>query len=168
MAQDERFDGLLLNMAQSAGRIDNIFDSFFGFMLRKTDFFVGEDDKSKAMGPVSKSFDKFWEAGRAKREEDAKRRQEADAEMKAKRAAKKLFDEEEWAKMQAAVKEKREAVVVMPEGADKEEAEKPASAGVDVLPQEPASAAGDVTPQATLAAARNAVAEMKELAGLWA
>lgn len=42
MSADERFDGMLLGMAQSqATGIDGMLDVFFGFLRRKTDFFVG-------------------------------------------------------------------------------------------------------------------------------
>lgn len=98
---DERFDGLFMNVAQQAGSIDNIFDSFFGFMLRKTDFFVGVDDKSKAKTLVDKSFNKYWEMAEKKRDEEKARNAAADQERKARQAAQKAKDDAEWAKKQA-------------------------------------------------------------------
>jgi len=47
-SEAERFDGVLLNIAQQAGSIDNILDTFFGFMQRKTDFFTGAQDEQAA------------------------------------------------------------------------------------------------------------------------
>ncbi|KAJ0402701.1 hypothetical protein P43SY_007843 [Pythium insidiosum] len=41
MADDERFDGLLLNMAQSQRGIEPMLDTVFSFLRRKTDFFTG-------------------------------------------------------------------------------------------------------------------------------
>lgn len=38
---DDRFDGLYLNLAQQNQGIDNLLESFFGFLRRKTDFFTG-------------------------------------------------------------------------------------------------------------------------------
>ena len=41
---DERFDGMYLQVAQTIGGIDPLLDSFFGFLRRKTDFFAGAAD----------------------------------------------------------------------------------------------------------------------------
>lgn len=38
---DERFDGLYMNVAQTAKGIDPLLDTVFGFLRRKTDFFAG-------------------------------------------------------------------------------------------------------------------------------
>jgi len=71
MSDDEgRFDGLFLNVAQQAGSIDNILDSFFGFLLRKTDFFTGADDEKKPEEMVMKSFRKNFKAGQKKKLEE--------------------------------------------------------------------------------------------------
>lgn len=40
-ADDDRFDGMYMNLAQQNQGIDNLLDSFFGFLRRKTDFFTG-------------------------------------------------------------------------------------------------------------------------------
>ena len=45
MSEDERFDGLFMNVAQQAQGIDNLMDTFFGFLRRKTDFFRADRDK---------------------------------------------------------------------------------------------------------------------------
>ena len=42
MASDERFDGMLLSLAQNLdGGIEQLLDVFFSFLGRKTDFFTG-------------------------------------------------------------------------------------------------------------------------------
>ena len=38
---DQRFDGLYLNVAQTTRGIDPLLDTLFGFLRRKTDFFNG-------------------------------------------------------------------------------------------------------------------------------
>lgn len=53
---DERFDGVLLNIAQQSGSIDSILDAFFGFLQRKTDFFTGAQDEQAAEQMVLKCF----------------------------------------------------------------------------------------------------------------
>jgi hypothetical protein len=39
--EDERFDGLLLGIAQQAQGIEPLLDAVFSFLRRKTDFFSG-------------------------------------------------------------------------------------------------------------------------------
>lgn len=43
----ERFDQLYLNIAQGAGGIDGLLNSFFSFMIRRTDFFYEADPGDK-------------------------------------------------------------------------------------------------------------------------
>lgn len=43
-ADDARFDSLYLNLAQQNQGIDNLLDSFFGFLRRKTDFYTGASE----------------------------------------------------------------------------------------------------------------------------
>lgn len=43
-ADDDRFDGLYLNLAQQNQGIDNLLESFFGFLRRKTDFYSGASE----------------------------------------------------------------------------------------------------------------------------
>lgn len=40
-AEDDRFDGLYMKLAQENQGIENLLESFFGFLRRKTDFFTG-------------------------------------------------------------------------------------------------------------------------------
>jgi N-terminal conserved domain of Nudc. len=42
-AEDTKFDGIFLGIAQQSPGIDNILGSFFGFLRRKTDFFSVEE-----------------------------------------------------------------------------------------------------------------------------
>lgn len=100
-APGEKFDGLYMNVAQQAGSIDNIFDSFFGFMFRKTDFFAGQDDKSRTLKLVTDQFDKYWEESEKKKESDKKRNQKVDEERKRKAAEKIAKDKAEWEELQA-------------------------------------------------------------------
>lgn len=67
------FDPLLMNFAQQAGNIENIFDGFFGFLNRKTDFFSAHSDKDKAFVVVKLYFEKWWREGQIKRDEVAER-----------------------------------------------------------------------------------------------
>lgn len=43
-ADDDRFDGLYMNLAQQNQGIDNLLESFFGFLRRKTDFYTGASE----------------------------------------------------------------------------------------------------------------------------
>ena len=57
-----------MNMAQQMGGIDPLLDSFFGFMRRKTDFFVGAASGTAAQETVLKAFEK----NRARADEETK------------------------------------------------------------------------------------------------
>ena len=50
---DERFDGMYLQVAQTIGGIDPLLDSFFGFLRRKTDFFAGAADPGRGSSITS-------------------------------------------------------------------------------------------------------------------
>jgi len=95
---DERFDGVLLNIAQQSGSIDSILDAFFGFLQRKTDFFTGAQDEQAAEQMILKYYKKHWKVGQKRRQEQQERNRAADDERKKKAEAKKQKDEEEYRK----------------------------------------------------------------------
>uniref|UniRef100_A0A7S1B0K3 Nuclear migration protein nudC n=1 Tax=Noctiluca scintillans TaxID=2966 RepID=A0A7S1B0K3_NOCSC len=125
MAEEDRFDGVLLNVAQQAGSIENIFDMFFGFMQRKTDFFTGAQDEAAAEQICLKYFRKHAKVGQKRRLELAEQNKAADEERKRRAEAKKAKDEEEYRQRQATSK-KRESEEEQPkiEEVTEEEAEK--------------------------------------------
>jgi hypothetical protein len=45
-SDDQRFDGLYMNVAQTTHGIEPLLDNFFGFLRRKTDFFAGPPGSS--------------------------------------------------------------------------------------------------------------------------
>mmetsp|Transcript_63273 Transcript_63273/g.117719 ORF Transcript_63273/g.117719 Transcript_63273/m.117719 type:complete len:340 (-) Transcript_63273:94-1113(-) len=101
MSEDaERFDGVLLNIAQQAGSIDNILDSFFGFLQRKTDFFTGAQDEQAAEALIMKYYKKHWKVGQKRRQEQQEKNRVADEERKRRAEEKRLKDEEEYRKLQ--------------------------------------------------------------------
>eukprot|EP00052_Salpingoeca_macrocollata_P005675 m.48950 g.48950 ORF g.48950 m.48950 type:complete len:408 (-) comp14996_c0_seq2:20-1243(-) len=61
---DERFDGILLSLAQQlTGGIDQLLEVFFSFLYRKTDFFTGESEQ-QAKQALLKKFNEFMEKAR--------------------------------------------------------------------------------------------------------
>ena len=50
MNDDERYDGLYLNVAQSARGIEPLLDTMFSFLRRKTDFFAGPPSSDPEQG----------------------------------------------------------------------------------------------------------------------
>jgi len=107
----EKFDGVLLNIAQQAGSIETILDAFFGFLNRKTDFFTGAQDEGAAEVIVLKYYKKHWKAGQKKRAEAQEKNRIADAERKKKADEKKKKDDEEFARTQEERKKKEETKI---------------------------------------------------------
>eukprot|EP00928_Gymnodinium_smaydae_P063821 TRINITY_DN47300_c0_g1_i1.p1 TRINITY_DN47300_c0_g1~~TRINITY_DN47300_c0_g1_i1.p1 ORF type:complete len:354 (+),score=134.06 TRINITY_DN47300_c0_g1_i1:77-1063(+) len=126
MSEEERFDGVLLNIAQQAGSIDGILDTFFGFLQRKTDFFTGSKDEQAAEAMVLKYYKKHWKLGLKKREEMQERNRVADEERKQRAEEKKRKDEEEYRKRQEELKKQAASKIeeVTDEEAAKIKAEK--------------------------------------------
>ncbi|KAJ1610402.1 NudC-like protein [Cryptosporidium canis] len=91
---DERFDSLLINVAQSANGIENFLDVIFGFLLRKTDFFTamsqGEEEEI-----LMKYFKKYQALSADKRREEKRLMMEREEERKKKIQEQKKKEEEE-------------------------------------------------------------------------
>mmetsp|Transcript_121557 Transcript_121557/g.303305 ORF Transcript_121557/g.303305 Transcript_121557/m.303305 type:complete len:359 (+) Transcript_121557:114-1190(+) len=120
----ERFDGVLLNIAQQSGSIDGILDCFFGFLQRKTDFFTGAQDEQAAEQMVLKYYKKHWKAGQKKRLEIQEKNRIADEERKQRAEEKRKKDEEEYQKRQEEMSKKSKIEEVTDEEAAKIKAEK--------------------------------------------
>ena len=109
MSDEERFDGLLLNMAQQQRGIEPLLDTVFSFLRRKTDFFSGAgQEKVEAM--VLKSVRK--QSALAERESGAKKEAAAKKEADLKKrneASKKKAAEERQKQKEEAEKRKKDA-----------------------------------------------------------
>lgn len=92
---DDRFDSLFLGLAQNISRahgpgIDNLMDSFLGFLRRKTDFFTGAQSSEVVERAVLAAVQRQMSvAGAEKEKREAQRRKARakDEEAKARRAA---------------------------------------------------------------------------------
>jgi len=88
---DDRFDGLYLNVAQTTRGIDPLLDTVFSFLRRKTDFFKGppgtspEEGSAVAVAKVNEVLRKHVELYEAERAQ--KEAKENDKKKKAKKAA---------------------------------------------------------------------------------
>mmetsp|Transcript_155576 Transcript_155576/g.270689 ORF Transcript_155576/g.270689 Transcript_155576/m.270689 type:complete len:338 (-) Transcript_155576:128-1141(-) len=122
-ADAEKFDGILLNIAQQSGSIESILDTFFGFLQRKTDFFTGAQDENAAEQLVLKYYKKHWKAGRKRREEQQEKNRLADEERKKRAEAKKQKDEEEYRRKMEEKKKQEEEQPKIEEITEEEAAE---------------------------------------------
>lgn len=60
MAEDNRFDGVLMSIIQQKGNIDGFFDTVFGFLRRNTDFFANQKKAEESIvNNCKKNFDKY-------------------------------------------------------------------------------------------------------------
>merc|ERR1712166_1496340 len=86
MGGDADFDGMFMQVAERRRGIEPLFDSFFGFLRRRTDFFGAGSDKAEAT--VMQAFKKHLALGE---QENAVKEKEAEDKKKktAKLAAKK-------------------------------------------------------------------------------
>merc|ERR1712107_359057 len=96
----EKYDGILLNVAQQVGSIDAILDAFFGFLQRKTDFFTGAQDEKAAEEMVLKYYKKHWKVGQKRRQENLEKNRIADEERKRRVEEQRKKDEAEYARQQ--------------------------------------------------------------------
>nr|XP_054753402.1 nuclear migration protein nudC-like [Lytechinus pictus] len=93
---DDRFDGMLMAMAQQQEQgIHQLINDFFGFLRRKTDFFTGaqKGEAEKVVIGSFKAHQKIALDAKKKKDEEAAAAEKAKAERKAKEAAARLAAE---------------------------------------------------------------------------
>jgi CS domain. len=88
---DERFDGLYLNVAQTARGIEPLLDTLFSFLRRKTDFFNGPNgqDTDAAIEKVNQVLMKHVELHKAEQAKKKKQKEMEEERKKKKVSAKK-------------------------------------------------------------------------------
>lgn len=113
--RDERFDGMLLAIAQQAHGIEPLLEAMFSFLRRKTDFFTGATE-DMIQETVNKALRKQMDLAQRTKEEKNKKRQDEDARMaKAKKVAAEKAKKEAAQKKAAREAEKAAKAASTPE-----------------------------------------------------
>jgi hypothetical protein len=102
MEDTEQFDGLFMTALQKGQGIQNFFDSFFGFLYRKTDFYA---DKERSFEYVESNYRRYMKKFEEKKEkEEKKKKREAEEKLKEKEktATVKEITQEEFERRKAA------------------------------------------------------------------
>lgn len=96
---DERFDGLYLNVAQTARGIEPLLDTLFSFLRRKTDFFNGPNgqDTDAAIEKVNQVLMKHVELHKAQQAKKKKQKEMEEERKKKKVSAKKEVQKDAYA-----------------------------------------------------------------------
>jgi len=119
---DERFDGLYLNVANTTRGIEPLLDTVFSFLRRKTDFFHGPNgqDPDAAIAKVNEVLDKHVKLYQAEmnKKQKAKEAQEAKAKAKKQKAEKKKQEKAKKAAAEASKQSKSEGDGVIELGED--------------------------------------------------
>ncbi|CAG2166239.1 unnamed protein product [Oppiella nova] len=94
-SNEDKFDGILLSMAREhTGGVQELLDTFFSFLCRKTDFYFGSADTSAAEALVLKTFRKYKEISDKVNEEKIKEREEVERKARERRDQKRREEEE--------------------------------------------------------------------------
>merc|ERR1711934_907047 len=75
----DQLDGLFMTAMQKSQGIDNFFDSVFGFLLRKSDFF---SNKESSRAIVEKAYSKYLTKHSDMKEKERKKQQEQEEKKK--------------------------------------------------------------------------------------
>eukprot|EP00560_Eucampia_antarctica_P009321 CAMPEP_0197828436 /NCGR_PEP_ID=MMETSP1437-20131217/4997_1 /TAXON_ID=49252 ORGANISM="Eucampia antarctica, Strain CCMP1452" /NCGR_SAMPLE_ID=MMETSP1437 /ASSEMBLY_ACC=CAM_ASM_001096 /LENGTH=365 /DNA_ID=CAMNT_0043429639 /DNA_START=11 /DNA_END=1108 /DNA_ORIENTATION=- len=102
---DERFDGLYMNVAQTARGIDPLLDTVFSFLRRKTDFFNGPDGQGTTLA-VTKVNEVLQKHVQIYEEEQEKKQTTKKAKSTAMRKKKEEVEKKKTEKKKVAVVEK--------------------------------------------------------------
>lgn len=98
-ADEEKFDGMLLAMAQQhKGGVKDLLNTFFSFLHRKTDFFHGAAP-GVARKTVLDAMDQYEKLADKKRKEVEKEKEERERKYKEQKERNKKKEEEEFAKV---------------------------------------------------------------------
>ena len=154
MTDDERFDGLYLNVAQTTRGIEPMLDSVFSFLRRKTDFFAGppgshpDEGSARAVAKVQEVLDKhvrIYEEGRRRQLEKKEKAAAAAAAAEKKKKVKAKADADAAEKKKD--NEEEDVIEIGADGFDASAADDASKPKAAAAPAAPAAAAAEKKPK---------------------
>lgn len=88
--EDNKFDGLFMNVIQQANGIDGFFNAMFGFMRRKTDFFTDENMSKQKVNAIFAAHLEKYNEEKERAELIEKKKKDKEAADKAQKEAAKV------------------------------------------------------------------------------
>ncbi|KAM3144941.1 hypothetical protein pb186bvf_002946 [Paramecium bursaria] len=97
--EEEKYDGIFMTSLQQLKTIDNFFDAVYGFLRRRTDFFVNQQEAERVITEsCKKNFEQFQKDSKEKERKEQLKKEKEEQRKKEREAEQQKRDEEQFGK----------------------------------------------------------------------